>query len=1047
MHENTENKILKNYINNFISKYLDLLIIVLLGCIPLLWYTKDCLIAGGDFSNLLNSINSSSHYLFPWTNTALGDFGIVSCTSLSYYIFFFILDGLGLNPVLVQKIWMIFFFMLSGVCMRYFIRTIASDINKKYVVMSIISSAFYMINFYVINVRPSLLCVNGIYACTPLIMAFIYKMLVVRKKQFRYAILTSLSTLLLISGAVNPPVMAVFLFIQILFIFYLLFFSNNPIEFIKSIKYILLCIFISILINLWWLIPFYKLLFCYKAYAVYMPVYWNPGSFIKDTFVLAGSWAWGDGYYPISYPVYQNIFVKYTMYLIPCIVFSVLLIKNNKFKKISYFFLIVSFIGILLSKGRGGVSGNIFVYLFDNFPLFWMFREPYSKFSVLTVLGYSVLLGVCVQSVFDKVIKYNKRLSIYVPFVVLLIVFFAGWPIFTKYFIDQTDRGFISSFVKVPKYWDESASYMNNKNDNFRLLEMPENKSAYTMLGWDNGFSGASPDRSFFKKPVITSSLYSPNIIQYYYYMFRDYNYGVARRLFKLFNVKYVFQRNDFMWTIFGSWHPKKARLFLQNKLGLQKEKSFGLVDFYNTGINAENVYLKDSIDIIVGGFNALQLLSYTKYMDNPSISFWGIKQELKNEKLYKYSKRIIFSEGSDKWIMRLLPELCKFNPEKKLGWKDHDYKIGWSLRNNFYGGEWLEEEDQKFINGDFFENNGAIFTTGEAPFNFEWSINNKDDYYIGMKYYVSGFDDKVILKVNSEDIGYNKLTQSLPSMRWVVKKKSLSPGKHKISILNKGKSATVDSVVFFTDRDIKKAHKKAEEIVKDKDKLFLFSLNNKDSFDKKFRIIEDEQFRISVCASNIDVSDEQRIKFYIDDKQFEGTIEKEKLTEIDTVKLTKGIHSIRAGEGCNNVIVKIFIENKENTQYYKNISEKKYGPSRLVIEHFEIDKPMFLIFNEKYHDGWKAYNMTNKQKFYTGFMTFMNVFIPRNNFKEIKDHVMVNGYANAFYLPKAGNYNILLEFEPQNGYDKGLFISLITGILCIIFLVVNLFRKRIIKI
>jgi hypothetical protein len=88
-----------------------------------------------------------------------------------------------------------------------------------------------------------------------------------------------------------------------------------------------------------------------------------------------------------------------------------------------------------------------------------------------------------------------------------------------------------------------------------------------------------------------------------------------------------------------------------------------------------------------------------------------------------------------------------------------------------------------------------------------------------------------------------------------------------------------------------------------------------------------------------------------------------------------------------------------------------KENPTKYVV-HVNASEPFFLIFSESYHKDWVAYV----------------------DGKEVKDHFMANGYANAWYINKTGVFDIVLEFWPQRLFYVGTTVSLTTLILCLLY-------------
>lgn len=108
------------------------------------------------------------------------------------------------------------------------------------------------------------------------------------------------------------------------------------------------------------------------------------------------------------------------------------------------------------------------------------------------------------------------------------------------------------------------------------------------------------------------------------------------------------------------------------------------------------------------------------------------------------------------------------------------------------------------------------------------------------------------------------------------------------------------------------------------------------------------------------------------------------------------------------------------------NVTFQKLNPTK-YIAHVEAEGPFFLVFSESYHSSWAAYV----------------------DGKQIGQHFLVNGYANAWYINKTGSYTITLEFLPQKLYTIGSLVSIMTLILCVLLISKNKIKtiyKRYIK-
>jgi len=93
-------------------------------------------------------------------------------------------------------------------------------------------------------------------------------------------------------------------------------------------------------------------------------------------------------------------------------------------------------------------------------------------------------------------------------------------------------------------------------------------------------------------------------------------------------------------------------------------------------------------------------------------------------------------------------------------------------------------------------------------------------------------------------------------------------------------------------------------------------------------------------------------------------------------------------------------------------ITFQKIDPTKYSV-HVNTTKPFTLVFSESYDPGWSAY--------VDGY--------------EIKEHFLVNGFANCWYINKTGEYNITLDYTPQKVYEWGFLISLGALMTCVAYL------------
>lgn len=111
-----------------------------------------------------------------------------------------------------------------------------------------------------------------------------------------------------------------------------------------------------------------------------------------------------------------------------------------------------------------------------------------------------------------------------------------------------------------------------------------------------------------------------------------------------------------------------------------------------------------------------------------------------------------------------------------------------------------------------------------------------------------------------------------------------------------------------------------------------------------------------------------------------------------------------------------LFLYSKEkDVNYSKSVGQiinfERKNPV-MYVGNFNNAKPGYLIFKESYHPDWEL--ILNDGK---------NTFIPSKRY-------IADGFSNAWFIDKSGDYNFILEFTSQRFVQKGIIISIISLIL-----------------
>jgi len=176
---------------------------------------------------------------------------------------------------------------------------------------------------------------------------------------------------------------------------------------------------------------------------------------------------------------------------------------------------------------------------------------------------------------------------------------------------------------------------------------------------------------------------------------------------------------------------------------------------------------------------------------------------------------------------------------------------------------------------------------------------------------------------------------------------------------------------------------------------------------------------------------------------------EEEKLETDDNLQVKS---LVDLDEGFNN-----FQVNYEGSSYLPKFfnlkipaDNKKTAPvikyKRLSFSKYQIDidssEGFWLVFSESFNKGWRAYlrkeNIIDKTFF--GKLVLGNIF---SNKEQIKNHFLVNGYANGWFIDKSGKSQIILEYRPQISFEIGVLISILFILVVVMYIGVKRIRKK----
>jgi len=473
---------------------------------------------------------------------------------------------------------------------------------------------FYFINLYTIT-NLQAYNVRLIFLCLPLLL-LVMEQYKVNRNPLKTALLLALAFLPLTQVSVNVPALSVCFILLVLYAVYFLF--MREITFSNLGKMVLYFTVAYLWLNIWWmavLIP--NMLSASEAFATTAG-----GAALRNVALLGlhnifrgmGYWAFFAGvgadhrYIEISrfFEMPPGVLLSFTAPVLA----GLALLKKGREKHIVLFFLCLMLFFMFLAKGTHGPFGYFYDWAWDNIKMFWIYRDPWAKFTPVVILSQCILIAFTLDWILEKITpRFQKiaRNSTLVVTVGILLIFNSN--IFASDYYG-TMR---SLHVKVPDYWKEFENFDKTNDLEYRQLFLP--KSPNGSHFWEEGYSSAFPvgalfaDKDLLVFPTFSdrgqASDYMIKLLYKYlvqgldieelgpgfkltpeYQLARssmkhlsEENKQMALKLLGLFNVKQITVQNDYNWIsgMPDTYSPSKTKYLLKWFGSFKHQESFGL--------------------------------------------------------------------------------------------------------------------------------------------------------------------------------------------------------------------------------------------------------------------------------------------------------------------------------------------------------------------------------------------------------------------------------------------------------------------------------------
>jgi hypothetical protein len=659
---------------------------------------------------------------------------------------------------------------------------------------------------------------------------------------------------------------------------------------------------------------------------------------------------------------------------------------QNHFKKfffLQYFFAILMILGIyysLKNKDYLFIPSFFllaFIFLNNTWPInlfdnFWrtnkllnqIFRSPFTKFIIPYSLVYSYFIS---QGILFLKEKFFANFKILTPYYFLITTFLILYslPSFFGFFISSEMK------VKIPSDYFDVINYFKNEDKNKRIALLPE----YTFWGWYQnkwGYNGSGFLWYGIEQPIVsrTFDVWS-NVSESYFWEIKqaitEENLFKFEKVLEKYQIDYLIldlSLKPITGTYKGIQYDRILNLLERNqKIKLVKNGPYlRLYQVINKNQPKEFITAKTNL------FNAGPKIRIT---DN-------------DELFYRFGDYYI-NQSKTKDIYFPFLDLTSTTRIKNKKWEvfeDKDYfiieaKTDFDIKNYYLGN--FQPKYQAII----FENE----TLSTFSANLNWQKENNS---------IKVFFDKILVKkINQNEITINKncfkntdcLGINLPFL----------PQKYGylLKINNKNLSGRRP---FFYFLDQTKKHSYLEERLKDDVEYFI--LPESYQYGLGYSIVFHNQSYQNLKSKNQIESVEVYLLPY---------------KNLKSLFLTSNLFYLTTDRIQDRTFETVDFKAKKISYFLYQISNFKISQNQF---------PATLYLSQSYHPGWKAYfsETCNVESITCKIRNIFNLFFPFIFGKEIKEHVIVNNWANGFILSlntklltsNTDKFNIIIVFLPQ---------------------------------
>ncbi len=178
-------------------------------------------------------------------------------------------------------------------------------------------------------------------------------------------------------------------------------------------------------------------------------------------------------------------------------------------------------------------------FIRDVLPLFGeAFRFPFTKFFIIYVFAYTIMLVSGLEFVIEKYLKESNKTKIIIIFLIPFLVVVSSLPAFTGNFFYKVEK------IKVPSQYFETINYFKTQDKQARIMTLPQPSFwNWTYYKWGfrgSGFLWYGIEQPMLERPFDPWSNYNEQYFNEVFYALQTENKELFFKLVDKYDVNFI---------------------------------------------------------------------------------------------------------------------------------------------------------------------------------------------------------------------------------------------------------------------------------------------------------------------------------------------------------------------------------------------------------------------------------------------------------------------------------------------------------------------------